>query len=252
MRGQTFRKPGLLLSVVVSGHVPALVREVNFIHRTKMSIRVITRSAIGQDVLSAITEIACRTEEEARTHLPSLPSAIILIVRLDSRVIKETGALGTSMSSGRVAWAVDPDHPTGVLGVVRSELRFSLLHELHHQARGRFAVGGSPDRGLMDVVVAEGLATAFARDVGGQRAQWAEYPPEVVDWVRELEVVPASGDYHPWLFDHPDGRRWIAYRAGTYLCDLASARSGLTAAELVQASTAEVLRLAGVRPPGTD
>ena len=49
-----------------------------------------------------------------------------------------------------------------------------------------------------------------------------------------------------WMFQHPDGRRWIGYRAGTYLVDQAMEISGMTTIDLLQVSTEQVLGMAGL------
>lgn len=48
------------------------------------------------------------------------------------------------------------------------------------------------------------------------------------------------------MFKHPDGRRWIGYRAGVYIVDQAQRKSGLSAAKLVNSSTYEILRVEGI------
>src|SRR5207249_1562042 len=111
------------------------------------------------------------------------------------------------------------------------------------------ANGGQPRTSFMDGVVSEGLATAFERDFGGRRPPWGEYPEDVRQWVSELLDLPSSAPYHQWMFQHPDGRRWIGYRAGTYIADRAIAASGRSAAELVLVATDEILRNAGVYEP---
>ena len=70
----------------------------------------------------------------------------------------------------------------------------------------------------------------------------------MAEWVDELLALPVSGldSYEQWVFQHDDGRRWIAYCAGTYVVDLAIARSGMSSVELVQLPTDEVLELAGL------
>jgi hypothetical protein len=50
------------------------------------------------------------------------------------------------------------------------------------------------------------------------------------------------------MFQHPDGRRWIAYKVGTYLVDRAIAASGKSSAELVLTPTREVLEMARADP----
>jgi uncharacterized protein YjaZ len=97
---------------------------------------------------------------------------------------------------------------------------------------------------FMDGVVAEGLATAFERDAAGRRPPWGRYPLEVERWVEELRALPVTAHYPTWMFQHPDGRRWIGYRAGTYIADRAIIASGRSAADLVATSTADVLNAA--------
>jgi hypothetical protein len=101
----------------------------------------------------------------------------------------------------------------------------------------------------MDHVISTGLAVAFERDFGGRTYPWAEYPPNVEEWVKELEALPSSVERNPWLFRHPDGRRWVGIRAGTYLADRAMGASGKSAAELVLTPTADVLRMAAEDMP---
>ena len=99
-------------------------------------------------------------------------------------------------------------------------------------------------KSLMDFVVSRGLETAFARDVGGAVYPWAAYPPDVAGWVIELQALPENAPLGDWMRRHPDGRRWIGVKAGTYLVDRAVRASGKTATELVSTSTEDVLLLA--------
>jgi len=108
-------------------------------------------------------------------------------------------------------------------------------------------LGGRSPASFMDNVVSDGLATVFERDEGGRPTPWGEYPDDVREWVAELLDLPVDASYHEWMFLHPDGRRWIGYRAGTYIADKAIERSGLSSAQLVNTSTEEVLRFAGIR-----
>ncbi|MHB8450135.1 MAG: hypothetical protein ACYDAQ_06770 [Mycobacteriales bacterium] len=65
------------------------------------------------------------------------------------------------------------------------------------------------------------------------------------DWADELFAQPVDEDWYQWKFQHPDGRRSIAYRVGSWLADGAIAASERNAAELVWASPEEVCELAG-------
>lgn len=91
-----------------------------------------------------------------------------------------------------------------------------------------------------------GLATAFERDAGGARPLWGEYQNNVREWVEELLTLPVDAPYQQWMFSHPDGRRWIGYRTGTFIADQATLKSGLSSAELVRTPTEEILKLSGV------
>ena len=95
--------------------------------------------------------------------------------------------------------------------------------------------------------LAVGAPHPFERDHAGARYPFSEYPENVAAWVAELTALPASPDLDPWMFRHPDGRRWIGFRAGTYLVDRAMAATGQSSADLVAAPTACVVELAGVK-----
>ena len=66
-----------------------------------------------------------------------------------------------------------------------------------------------------------------------------EYPDGVSGWVTDLLALPDLDPFTPagqaqrrnWMSRHPDGRRWIGYRAGTYLVDCASRKSDVTDAD---------------------
>lgn len=136
---------------------------------------------------------------------------------------------------------VNPAHKGGVLAVVHTWLRASLLHEFHHLVRAQTITSTS----LMDEVITEGMATVFERDVAGVSPPWGVYPEDVADWVNELIALPPGAGTSYWVRAcHPDGRRWIGMRAGAYVVDRAMKATGKSAADLVSASTEEVVRIA--------
>lgn len=207
------------------------------------------KAPLDDATLLAIQTIATGTVQEVREFLPGLSGDLVLAVTPSRRVLPPTGELGAAISPGRIGWRADPGRPGGIGGVAGRELRFTLFHELHHQARGWVMRGGPRKTTFMDGPVCEGLASAFERDAAGRRAPWAEYPPDVEAWVHELLALPRTARYAKWMFRHPDGRRWIGYRAGTYIADRAIKASGLSAAQLVNVPTAEILKLAGYGAP---
>jgi len=229
---------GLLTATLLAGPLPAQTVAVEF------GSGADSFSAADREIIRAIAEA---TVEEVRRIIPELPDDIKLTASAGPEVIPETGDAAAALEPGHVLWVVDPSRPGGVENIAREHLRASLFHELHHLARGYVMIGADAPISLMDAVVSEGLATVFSRDFADDRPPWGLYPPDVRDWVEELLAVriPDGESYQDWLYDHPDGRRWIGYRAGTWVVDQAVAASGLSAAQLVSTPTDEILRLAG-------
>ena len=194
-------------------------------------------------------EIAIHTVQEARERLTNLPQEILITVLADSNVIAETGDLGAAIAPGYIRWAANPSFPGGVERVILNRFRSALFHELHHMARGWVMYGyrSSLEVSLLDAVISEGLATVFEREMTGVQPPWGQYPAEVENWVEELLGLPSSASYEEWMYEHPDGRRWIGYRAGAYIVEKAVAASGLSAGEMMAFSAKQVLEMAGIQ-----
>lgn len=194
-------------------------------------------SAVERRELQAIADATFR---DVRADLDGLPPRLTLVVRWGKDVIPETGENGAAAYPGNVGWTVDPDRD--VLATIRTQLRPTLAHELHHLARASRVT----TRSLRDRVVTEGLATAFERRYRNSEPLWGAPTPEIAAWTEEIARQPASADPGAWMIRHADGRRWVGMRVGTHLVDRASRASGKTPAALVFTSTAEIFRLAGV------
>jgi len=203
--------------------------------------------AFGDEERRVIRAVATATVTEIASILPDTPERIDLVVQAGPQVIPETGDGGAALAPGRIGWTVDPDRPGGVLAIARARLRSTLFHEVHHLVRGWTIEAGTAGGRLIDAAASEGMATAFERDAAGWNPPWGDYPPEAGAWIEELLDVDGMASYATWMFQHPDGRRWIGYRAGTWLADRAIAASGRSAAELVDTPTEEILDLAGVQ-----
>ncbi len=189
-----------------------------------------------------IQSIADSTVREVKKLLPPLPTPVAIRVQAgrEEEVISETGENGyANAPAGPVVWTVAPKRRGGVVVIARTQLRSSLFHEFHHLVR-RTRLESS----MLEVAISEGMATAFERDFAGAPAPWGRYPPEVSAWVEELRNLPSTAERKPWLSQHPDGRRWIAFRAGTYLVDRAMCATGKSSADLIATSAAEVIALA--------
>ena len=191
---------------------------------------------------AAIEVIAEAAIPEIRQLLPALPRNLVLKVFPGTDVIPETGETGSIASTDRVFWVVDPHRVEGVIAVAQRELRGTLFHELHHLVRTQTEHPTT----LRQRMVAEGLATVFERDAAGMSPPWGTYPDNVREWVEELLSPSTAYTTAEWMYRHPDGRRWVGMRAGTYVADQATRRSGKSAAELVNAPAADILRLAGL------
>ena len=189
---------------------------------------------------AAIRTIAERTVAELRPLLPLPPGEIIIRVMPD-RLTNDWGTSGTSAQPNVVYWRVDPTRPESVRQIAGTYMREILFHEFHHLVRGQ----SQPYFTLMDKVVTEGLATAFERDFAHAKAvPFGEYPPEAGEWLHELQNVRPGESDNPWMSRHPDGRRWIGYKVGTYLADRAMKATGKSSAELARMPTEEVIALA--------
>jgi hypothetical protein len=185
-----------------------------------------------------IARIASETAAEVRRHLPALPAQLTLHVDSGKDVIPELGATATPMPPDWVAWIVDPDRPEGVVKIAEAHLRGALFHEFHHLVR----LNAMKVTTLMDSVVLEGLATAFERDFAGMSYPWGQYPADAAQWVDELMTLPPETNTGDWLAKtRPDGRRWIGYKAGTYLADRAMKQMNRTSAELATTPTDVIL-----------
>lgn len=207
-------------------------------------------SRLSIEARTVIERIAVETKVEVTRHLPELPPDIALLVDVGSNVIDQTGEVGMAINAQTIRWTLNPDRPEGATAIAIKYLRWTLFHESHHVVRGWLISSRIPSTTFMDAVVAEGLATAFARDAASAVVPWGEYPDDILKWANELLALPNTREtwsrYNQWMFAHPDGRQWIGYKAGTFIADAAIKASGKSAAQLTTTSTAEVLRFAGL------
>lgn len=186
-----------------------------------------------------IQEIAETAIGDARALLPGLPAHMIIRVNPGRKIIEELGSSSDHSLPNVIHWMVDPSRPGGVSAVARAHLRATLFFHLHSMTRLRHHSSVT----LMDHVVGMGMATVFERDEGGRTYPWAQYPDDAAAWLAELMAQPANANLNIWMSRHPDGRRWIGMRAGTYLVERAMKASGKSAAQLVAVPTAEIVRL---------
>lgn len=180
-----------------------------------------------------VRRIANDTAREVRRLLPALPERLHLEVRPGQQVIPETGESASAFPPNAVSWTVDFDRASEV---IPKQLRATLFHELHHLVRD----AKLPRETILDAAISEGMATVFERDFAGGAAPWGLYPPEVEAWTAELLALPPAAPRQEWLFRHPDGRRWIGFKVGTYLVERAIRSSGKSLPALVWTPSATI------------
>jgi hypothetical protein len=200
---------------------------------------------VDDEAWRTVLDIATAAEDDIRTHLPTLEKDVYLLLHQTKVVGPETGDGGFTIGPHCIRWDVDPER--GVAAVARSHLRRTLFHECHHAVRLQRRPEEAEVTDWPSVVTFEGLACAFADEAGGGRPPHESYEEAVVErWAAELLSQPVDESWMHWKFEHPDGRRNIAYRVGTWIADRATSNSGRSAADLVWEAPERVMEIAGV------
>jgi hypothetical protein len=195
-----------------------------------------------------INRVVKKSEKEVRQLLPGLPGNITVEVHIIDRNIDVVGG-----ATGRTGSNVPPlliieiskVFPGGITAAVNAALRSTLFHEFHHLARGWAIEDNKYGPGISTAAVNEGLAIVFSEEYTQVKSKANGYPKEADSWVKEIQALPTDANYHKWMFEHPDGRTSIGYRAGHFIIRQAMAKSGRDILELSQYEPEEILRLAG-------
>ena len=198
-----------------------------------------------QSERALVTKILNESEPNVRKLLPSLANRLNVTVYPTQNVIPETGETGRTPNKSYIQWAVDPWDERGIEAIIRKELRKTFYHEANHAARmQKVAWHGT----IIADAIFEGLGTAFERDYAKSLSPWGDYDEAAIaSWTDELLALNSKlENRQQWFFDHPDGRRWIAYKVGTYVVDQAIKHSDETSATMVNLPAGEILKLAKV------
>jgi hypothetical protein len=196
---------------------------------------------------SLIGRIADDAARDVRKLLPALPARVTLRIEAGTRVIPETGETASAHPPDVVYWTVDARRPEGISAIASRQLRATLFHEFYHLVRESKVPAGEA---LMDRIVSEGLATVFERDFAHTPVPWGDYPPNVEAWAAEVLALEPGAARDEWMGRHPDGRRWIGYKVGTFFADRAVRRSGRSVIDLVWMPAAEIVEHSqGVKSP---
>lgn len=167
--------------------------------------------------------LEAQVENTAHEALAVLPSElaftnIMLEPTVAAYVIPETGCMGMTYDKTHVSLTFDPSLPYGKESLEK-HLRSTTFHELVHAV----TFGHDPwQPGVLFGVVSEGLATVFERDYANADPLWGRYEDDdtMREWLKELQKLPATEQKDRRYFvEHPDGRKWIVYKTGTWLVD---------------------------------
>jgi uncharacterized protein YjaZ len=182
---------------------------------------------------------------DAQKHLDGLPKQLTFVCQANGwECIAETGDSGFTRSSRLILLSLDPGLPYGEAKLLKN-IRSTVFHELNHAVRYEANIWHHM---VLDNAIMEGLATVFERDYAKASVPlWGNYKKsEVTKWVKELHELGRSAEWNAWLYRHPDGRRWIAYKTGTWIVDEAMKHSGKTVMQLTLMENSEILRLSKV------
>lgn len=190
-----------------------------------------------------ITTVLTAVGEEVGKIL-ELPEHLNITVRPNSHsyhLIPQTGDGARTVDTELVEYVFDPKLPYGKEALLRT-LRESIFHELNHVYRW---MESEYDGHILNSAVFEGSATVFETDYAGASPLWGKYDGEPMDdWLKEL-ATKSSRDYSDYFFDHPDGRKWIGYKVGTWLVREAMKNSGKGVVDLTRTPWREMVELAG-------
>lgn len=197
-------------------------------------------------IIHKFTKILDQAEKDVRNLLPGLSQHLTFTVWPTSQVIPETGETAATVDTSWIRFSIDPNHKRSLDEIVDTELRRTFFHEAHHATRIKTEQWGES---LVSDAIFEGSATVFERDFTDGEPLWGQYDPEVIeDWTADfLSAQNDRSKKQEWFIKHPDGRRWIAYKVGTYIVDQALMHnSSETAATLVNVSSAKILEMSQV------
>ena len=183
--------------------------------------------------------------KQAVKLLPFGSDYVSFVVQPREKVlIGATHDYGRTHNSGFIELAFSPKYAMKYPDKIISRLRSLVLHEMNHAARFDIPIW---HKTFLDLCVMEGLATVFEREYADFDGPWGKYPGQQVErWIQEIKKNEKNLSYDEYMYKHPDGRRWIGYKVGTYLIDEAIRNSGKTVIELTKLECQDILKLAKV------
>ena len=201
---------------------------------------------------SLIQQVIRSQAKEVATILENIPDSVIIKVQIIDRDLQTvdgvTGWTSEHDPVGKIAVLISDVYPGGILQATKDGMKTLIFHEFHHLSRGWSIHQNEYVQGIDNAIINEGLAVVFAEEYTGVRHEVNAYPKEAREWVEEILELPKDADYSHWVSgEHPDGRKFIGYRAGNYVVRKAMKESGKSVLEISELSPAEIFELAGYK-----
>lgn len=178
--------------------------------------------------------------------LPTLSDHLNVVIRPnETGIIPEYGTGARTHDAEFIEIWFDKNVPHGAKKTLES-LRQTVFHETNHAARWSSI---PEDYRLIEGAIFEGLATVFEREYAGYKPLYGAYEDDATmhEWLHEIQAAKEDwGQRDALFFDHPDGRRWIAYKSGTWIIDHAIKNSGKSIVELTVLPADNIMHLAGI------
>ena len=197
-----------------------------------------------------IEKVIVKAEKNVRNLLSYLPKDIKVIVEIVDWDLNAVGGVTgrtETNSPAIVAIQISNKFNGGISTAIDTGLESTIFHEFHHLSRGWAIQDNKFERGISIAMVNEGLAEVFAEEY--TRAIFEEnHVPKNADaeaWIKEVLGLSKYADYQKWMFEHPDGRTSIGYRAGNFLIRQVMANSTKNILELSNLTPNEIIKLAG-------
>lgn len=191
-----------------------------------------------------IRRVVRAAAHEANKQLPSVSSFLNIVVGpLEPyETVKETGDMGITYSEEYISIGFDYMVPHGA-SELKATLRTTTLHEMVHAVSYVHVEAWKP--APLQAVVYEGLATVFEKQHGHNPPLWSQYEDDATmqEWLAEIKKLPVDVKNFDFLFNHPDGRKWVIYKTGTWMIEKLLAANKHSLHDLVKMPHEDVIAL---------
>ncbi len=202
------------------------------------SIHILNASGKLAPIKEDLVKIIRKTVTRAKRYLPLQSLDILVMESLHPAALKDMDGMGGYCpSKHRIELSLDLKHPS-IKKNLKSTLKKSLLHELHHAAR--WSKVKTLDDRLIDILVSEGLADCFVEELTGHKPIWTQTVKgkRLIQLTKRMqrEYMSTTYSYEDWFIVGSKKRtipRWTGYAVGYALIKDYLEAENKTASELV-------------------